>query len=125
MGKVYLRKEVLERAIIDYYSQTTTNPLDVDIKLSIYEDEINIAIDLLEYKGEGKLVCCESRPLTMEDLEKVLLHYLKNSENSYESFKYMGGIRRVGYFMLEDTPIFEGIEITVKNKGFSRKLRQK
>ena len=36
------------------------------------------------------------------------------------SFKYIGGIRRVGYFLDEDAPYYSGIQLIVREK--SKKL---
>ena len=120
MSKVFVSREKLIEAIVFYYSQTIDRPLDVDIQLSIFDDDIDIAFILKEHISDKKINYCQKRVLTKKDLEDVLAYYFDKNDYDLDGYKYVGGIRR--FYIDEDMPYFEGFDIPVKKKGFSRKM---
>ena len=59
---------------------------------------------------------------TSKFFRKIFInYYLEKNNCELDTFKYVGGIRRVGYFIDEDTAHFEGIELAIKDKSLKRR----
>ena len=128
-GKIMLSPDDIEEAIIQYfgngkdYKVSVREDLYVDdnrspqIKFYLIEhfDEINKDIEYL---------------LTETDLKMSLANYISDNGYDLNDFKYVGGVRKVGYFVDEDMAYFEGIELNVSekvkdNKHIKRKGKRK
>ncbi len=116
--KLYLKANEVYNAIIDYYSNGNNKP-SASSQMYVYDEHIDINFYLTEKISEDKE---RKTCLTSYDLDDVLKNYLKDTNYELLSYKYSGGIRRVGYFIDENTPIFEGIELLVKEKVKKRIL---
>ncbi len=120
MGKAYLNNNQMTDAIIMYYSQFTDNRLDVNYRICIFDDEINISFDLLEYEESEKLSSCKSKPLSKSDLEAATAYYLQNEYD--EDFDGTCILKGVDYHMDCDAVFMDGIRFGTKKKSHSRKL---
>lgn len=110
--KIELSKDEVLDLITSYYGEDKEYEVYTIIDLSINNNEPNIDFYLVE-DCDG---ITNEVKLTDGDLENVFKDYLSNTTYEFIDFKYKGGIRRVGYFVDEDTPYFEGIELRVKPK---------
>ena len=54
--------------------------------------------------------------------KKVKLELMIPLVVDLEEFKYLGGVRREGYYQGEETPYFDGIEMQTKEKEKGQKL---
>ena len=115
-NKIILFPEDVDGAIIDYFGRDKNYRVSVKEELTIAGNEPNIKfylIEHLQYDGIKKDITIL---LTEGDLKKVFKDYLSDLNYELASFKYIGGIHKTGYFVDEDTPYFEGIELLVKEK---------
>ena len=110
--KINLSKMDVLNIITSYYGEGKEYDVSTRMDLYLDGDKINIVFYIVEKYDS---VTNEIR-LTEGDLENVFKDYLSNTNYDFVDFKYVGGIRRVGYFVDEDTPYFEGIELSVKQK---------
>ena len=120
MKKIFLKEEKIYDAIIDYCSIGNKNELSVEKSLYIYDDEIVLDFYLLETIEKDKIRWTSKYALTKLDLKDAFNYYLEKRGYELDNFKYVGGIRRVGYYIDDDTPMFEGIELAVKEKSLKR-----
>ena len=114
--KIVLLPEDIDRAIIDYFGENKNYRVSVKEELTINGNEPKIKfylIEHIEYDGIKKDI---KTLLTEGDLKNAFKNYLRDLNYNLESFKYIGGIHRVGYYFDEDTPYFEGVELLVKEK---------
>ncbi len=110
--KIELSKDEVLDLITSYYGEDKEYDVTTRMDLSLEKDQINIKFSIVEnFDGITNII-----RLTEGDLENVFKDYLSNTNYDFVDFKYVGGIRRVGYFVDENTPYFEGIEIRVKPK---------
>ena len=120
MGKAYLNNNQMVDAIIMYFGQDTDNRLDVDYKICIFDDEINVSFDLLEYEESDKLTSCKSTPLSKSDLEVAAAYYINREFD--EEFDDACILKDVEYHMDDDSVFLERIRFATKKKSQSRKL---
>ena len=114
----------------DYFSKKNDKKIDVKMDLTLeykkidnidnYYDSI-IKSDFF-YVEESKH---ERTYLNKNDLEEALSYYVNQKDCLFDSFKYVGGIRHVGYYVDEDTPYFEGIRVFLKEKNDIKKMIKK
>ena len=60
--------------------------------------------------------------LTKEDIKEALDYYVNNNNHDLIDFKYVGGVHRVGYCFDEDTPYYNGIVLTIKERKKDKTL---
>ena len=89
----------------------------VDIGDGYFVSTPNIELCIID-KNDNQMVTSN---LTKIDIEEALADYISSLGYVFESFKYVGGVRHAGYFIEEDTPFFEGIQIFAKEKSLEKK----
>lgn len=111
-----LTEEELINTIEKYYDTFLDGLVGATKSMKLNDDhsdiELNFYIVLCDGYGETTEIL-----LSREELTRVLNYYLIATNYEVDHFKYLGGIRRVGYFTDEDTPILEGIRIYAVEKG--------
>lgn len=108
-NKIELNSNEVKNIISDHFSKKLNTSLECDYEVSL--KDIGPAVTFFLGKDRIKL--------EEKDLEEVFSSYANEQGYGYEGFKYIGGIHKVGYYFDQDTPYFEGIEISVnkeKNK---------
>jgi hypothetical protein len=100
--KIELSKIEVLNLITSYYGEGKDYDVTTRMDLSLEKDQINIKFSIVEnFDGITNII-----RLTEGDLENVFRNYLNDTSYVFVDFKYMGGIRRVGYFVDEDKPYF-------------------
>ncbi len=107
-------------AIEKYYAQ-----FDEKVKakknLRIVNGELSLDFfKVHEFIGKKDIKIIETR-LSEDDLRYIFEYYLKDTNYNLVDYKYIDGIRRVGYFVDEDTPHFDGIKLYIKGREKIRK----
>ncbi len=113
-SKIVLTPNEVEEAIFNYFGSDKNYRVSVNEELTIENDQPKIMyflIEHLEYDGIKKEV---QTLLTNGDIRNALDYYINFYNYKLIDFKYIGGIHRVGYYVDEDTPYYEGIELNVK-----------
>ena len=113
--------EVLD-AIGDFFGEGRENGVEVVKELSLDE---NRQPKVVFYLVEDYLQQYDKTRLTEGDLTRAFNHYLEGSRYELDSFKYVGGVREIGYGTEPYQPYFEGIELKVKPKEKTQKLALK
>ena len=116
-SKVLLTEEDIYKLIVSYYGKGRKDIVDAKKEMGISDHQIDLHFYLIEY-FEGKEF---DTMLTEGDLSNVFSDYLDPYGKDLVDFKYMGNIRRVGYFTDEDKPIFQGVQLNTKEKVKTRK----
>lgn len=118
--KIILKEPDILIAIISYFGKSKEYEVSAKKKLSYTDGHLNIGFYLIEkYDNTEREI-----RLTNSDLTDVLNNYLKGTNYTLINFKYVGGIHRVGLYLDEDTPYFEGIELEVEEKQKKLKKRR-
>lgn len=120
---VELTPDEVDQAIIDYYSKDHNHRVSVKEELTLENGNLKIdfyAIKHIDYYGTKKDIITH---LTEEDLKTCLNDYMSIYNYEVTDFKYIGGIHRVGYFIDENTPHYDGIQLHVKEKKKSKTLK--
>ncbi len=120
MNKTFLSEEEVNKALIDYYSLFIDGKLEVSKYIFMGADRLHIGFSLLIRDEDNKLI--DKKRITEEDLTAAFKNYMKDSPVEYDGFKYLGGVRREGYYPGEEAPYFEGVEIQTKQKEVAQKL---
>ncbi len=120
MNKTYLSEEEVNKALIEYFSLFIDGKLEISKYMFIGADKLHIGFSLLIRDENNKLI--EKKRITEEDLKAAFKNYINDSQVEYDGFKYLGGVRREGYYPGEETPYFEGVEIQTKQKEEAQKL---
>ena len=107
-GKVTLTEAEVCEAIVQYYGHNRKDSLSAHKEMSLSGDNIDLRFYLVE--NDRNIL------LTEGDLRNVFQHYLNPCDLELDDFKYIGHIRRVGYFVDEDTPVFQGIQLQTHSK---------
>ena len=114
----------------DYFSKKNDKKTDVKMDLTLeykkidnidkyYDSIIKIDFFYIEESNHKRIY------LNKNDLEEALSYYVNQKDCLFDSFKYVGGIRHVGYYVDEDTPYFEGIRVFLKEKNDIKKMIKK
>lgn len=132
--KFEISKEIFMDVVKEYYSKNSNTKVNVGYDLSIKNESygfgvyetteshpsiefyITEEIERNDIKGSIKSY------LTENEIRDVLMDYASNMGYDFISFKYVGGIRNCGFYLDEDTPYFEGIQMLLKEKSMKRKL---
>ena len=107
-------KELLN-ILSDYYSPIYRRNIVMNKNILISNnDDLKLQIYFEHYTPYGKMQIIYLSEL---DIKTCLSKYANMLGYSLDSYKYLGGIRHVGYFTDEDTPYFEGIRLYLKEKN--------
>ncbi len=120
---VELTSKEVDKAIIDYSSKNHNHKVTVKEELSLVNGKLKIdfySIKHIDYYGTKKDIITH---LTEDDLKDCLNDYMGNYNYEVTDFKYIGGIHKTGYFIDENTPHYDGIQIQVKEKKKSKSLK--
>ena len=122
-GKMRISPDEIEYAIIDYFG--SGKDFKVSVREDLYVDEKRnpqIKFYLVEhYDDINKKI---EYLLTETDLKRALANYISDRGYELNDFKYIGGVRKFGYFVDEDKAYFEGIELSVSEKE-NKKIKRK
>lgn len=108
----------IDEALIGYFGKGKNYRVSVQNELSVENKQPKMVYYLIEHVDNGEI---QTR-LTYGDLLNAFNDYVGFYGYEVDNFKYIGGVRNVGYFVDEDTPYFEGIELHVKEKEQGKKL---
>ncbi len=104
-----------------YYSIKKRKDIKFRLELGVKYDDINILPSIQIFYDEYILGELVSTPLTDEEIKEPLKDYAKNLGYELDSYRYVGGIQRMGMYHDKDKPIFAGVILYFKNKVKSRK----
>lgn len=111
--KIITEKELFE-IITTFYSNEDEKDIHIEKSLQIINGELSLTLYLV--KDNNKYI------ITHEDLEYVFKFYLHSCGLEYDSFRFIGNIRRPGYYIDEETPIFEGVKLSYYENNKTKKL---
>jgi len=114
MDSIIINEDNLFEIIKTFYSNDESKDIHVEKLLRIVDDELSLTLYLV--KDDNKFV------ITREDLEYVFKFYLHSCGLEYLDFRFVGNIRRPGYFTDEEKPIFEGVKLFYVDKEKTKKL---
>lgn len=115
-NKIKLTEEEVDAEIENYYGEGKSYDVSATHELSINNHMIDINFYLIEKFNLDGVMRETKTMLTEGDLKNVFEAYVEQGNYELENFKYIGGIHKVGYFVEEDTPHYEGIELRIKPK---------
>ena len=109
-----ISEQMVSLIIKDYYKKVQNVDAFVvkDLKLVNHDLVLNIYVII---KGR-------ETQLTRNKLEEIFKWYLDIHGLDFVDFRYIGNIRKAGYFVDEDTPVFQGIKLYYHNRVFEKKL---
>ena len=114
--KIQINKNELLRLLSQYYSDMLGKDItvldEVSVKYIQGLKNINLRLFYEEIIGDGKKITF----IYANDICNCLEAYADKNNLTFICFKYIGNIRNVGYYIDEDTAIFEGIEATFEEK---------
>ena len=113
----------VKEAIINHYSKGHNYKVSVQEELYIRTERLRINFYItkhIDYYGTKKEITTR---LTKEDLNTCLNEYMDTYNYEVTDFKPIGGIDREGYFIDENTPHYDGIQLHVKKKKKSKTLK--
>ncbi len=116
-SKVIITEADIYKLIINYYGENRKDKIDAKKEIGISNNQIDLHFFLVEHIGEKDI----NTMLTEGDLSNVFRDYLEFYGRDLIDFKYIGNIRRVGYFTDEERPVFQGIELNTRQKTITRK----
>ena len=124
--------EISEKEFTDiltnYFSDKTGKNIKIEKVLSIkykaINDESLISVPNVDfYITEEDDNYHLTSLLSQRDIEEALTNYACSLGYDFASYKYIGGINHVGYFIDEDTPYLMGISINLKERTMKRELK--
>lgn len=121
-AKITLTKEEIDEAIISHFGSEKDFRVSCKEEVTLENGIPKVYFYLTEHDGrtvETPVL------LTNGDLRNVFENYISFYGYELIDFKYIGGIHHVGYYFHEDTPHFDGIELSVKKKEKENKLTYK
>ena len=117
-----LCKEAFLLVVSNYYNELYKDNVQLKEELEPEYNTIGISINLkLYYEKEidGKL---EKVYVSNSIVRPALYEYARKYEYDLKSFCYIGGVRRMGMFISEDEPYFEGVRLKVSDLNKERRL---
>ena len=110
-----LYTEELLRILNEHYSPIYRRDIKMNANILISNgDNLKLQIYFYNYTPYGKTQIVYLSEL---DIQTCLSKYANTLGYSLDNYKYMGGIRKVGYFIEKDTPYFEGVRLFFKEKN--------
>ena len=97
----------------EYYSEILHQDIKVKYNVRIIWNDnlsLNVFFEKRSY-GDRRTI-----NLTDEDIKKCLEVHANALGYTLNNYKYIGGIRHVGYFTEENAPHFEGVRLYLKEK---------
>lgn len=118
-----LTSEEVLQLIAHHFGAHKNYKVDATSELSIDSSQPRINFYLIEHLDYDDIKRDNKTLLTKGDLVNVFNHYLEYLGYELVDFKYLGGIHHTGYFVDEDTPHYEGIELYVREKELGMKFK--
>ena len=113
--KKFMNEIEVMGAISNYFCADKQYKVTVGKDLYIEQNAPKIRFYLFEEYDIGGRKIANKVYLTEGDIVTALNNHLKKQNCEVESFNYVGGIHRVGYYFEKDTPYFEGLEVYTKD----------
>lgn len=110
----FISKEELIRILTQHYYLKERTYFDIVIDLKVKNTETGKVPDMtinLERSIMGDKVSVQ---LPEDEIKGILKTYAQNHNESLYSYLYVGGVRRAGVHIDEDTPFFTGVMLYVK-----------
>lgn len=108
-----LTREEFIKELSKYYSEKLKKEITVNYDVNIiWNDNLSLSVYFEKYRYNN----IDRIDLNDEDIRICFESYAKELGLELENFKYIGGIRQVGYFFKENTPHFDGIRLYFKEK---------
>lgn len=121
-SKITLTPDEVDWALFSYFGSGKNYQVSVASRLETEQRQPKIIYYLIErYEYDGVKRENKTR-LTNGDIKTALQAYVEFYNYDLVDYKFIGGVHSVGYYLDEDTPYYEGIEITVKSKDVDKKL---
>ena len=131
-----LNVEEFLQMLNNYYSKKLNKEVKITEKhavkyqsygYGIYDEYTEAVVDLkLSFVEESLVNGIKTKITTVldqSDIEEAIRDFVSNTEYEFVSYKYLGGVRLVGYFRDEyEEAHFEGIKVNLKEKGMKRQL---
>ncbi len=117
-----LTKERFISILEEYYSIKLKYNIHFVYELDVKYTDITVIPDIKIY-FERYIMGDRIRVLVRDsEIKEAMDNYACNHGFELLSFKYVGNVQRAGYIREEDTPIFDGIALSMvrKNKGKTR-----
>ena len=110
---ITLSPDEVDEAIIGYFGDSKNYRVSVENEIYLNGDQPIINFYLIEHfeYNKNKIL------LTKGDLKNALNDYIEFYGYELIDFKYVGGMHHTGYFIEENKPYYEGIELKVKEKA--------
>ena len=121
-GNMVLVPEELEQAIIDYFSEGVDYDFSVKDELYVEDDEVKLRFCLIGDLGEDKKV---KTILTDTDISNALKQFLDEFHLYLISYYFIGGMYKEGYRFDENTHLYDGLNLTVKEKKIDNRVYKK
>ncbi len=123
-NKLFLTPGEIEGAIIDYYGDNNFNT-SAKYSLGLNNNKPEVTFYRVEHlKSKDREEFIDIR-LDNKDLMNVFNRYLEDTDYEVDNFKYAGGVHMHGLFIEENTPVFEGIELNLKEKEKNKTLSKR
>jgi len=123
--KISLMPDEVDEAIIEYFGDGKEYPVSCREELTMDKSGLHISFYLVEHTEIDGVRKDFSTMLTKGDLMNALGAYIEFYGYELLDFKYIGGVHHVGYFVDEDKPHYDGIELKVRKKEKSLRLKRK
>ena len=114
--KIDLTPKEVDQAILEYYD-IDNNYVEVEKELSIVDNHPDIKFYLNEHINYQNIKKDIKTLITEEDLNKALNQYISIYNYELINYKYIGGIHKIGYFIDEQKPYYDGIQLNVKKNS--------
>ena len=111
---IIINEEYLYKMIKYYYKKHEDKDINFYKDLKIMNNDLVLHLYLI--KDNEQLL------ITVDDLNVIFKEYFDYCDLEYIGFKYVGYIRIAGYYTSKDTPIFQGVQLSYKNKSYNRRL---
>lgn len=120
MEKKTINEEEFLEIMSNYVSDIIGRKLTVKMELDVQYDTFSMSPLIKLY------VKTFNRPVYLHDnnINTALNKYADSLGYALKGYKFMGGVRRMGMFVDEDTPYFDGIELYMIKKENVLKLKQ-
>lgn len=111
--QIILTSNMVDYAIFNYF-RTDSDNVSITQELSMDEDQLRIKFSMNIDNDEVTL--------SDDDIYAALNYYVSNFDYEVLEFYYLGGIQEGEYLFNPDIPYYDGISITVKQKGRQKSL---
>ena len=108
-----LSREDFLGVVSKYYSEKEEKDAHLQIELSITYGLISMMPNLKLYyedKNHARAYISD------DDICEALCNYAEDNNASLDSYQYLGGVTRMGMFVDEDTPFFNGVRLYAQDK---------